>query len=140
MGSPTGWFQAQNNGWDSHFDFGVATARFAYRTATTTPNVLEVVTVAVLITAVVLVVCSVAQRQPVLMIVYGAATVAEVIGSDGIMNSKIRLLIPAFTILLPVAAWLSRIRRRNLITILAGVGIAGSWISAYGLTIWPYAI
>jgi hypothetical protein len=140
MGSPTAWFQAQNNGWDSRFDFGAATARFAYRMATTAPNLLEVVTAGVLIGAIVLVVCSVRQHQPALIIVYGAAAVAEVIGSDGIMNSKIRLLIPAFTILLPAAAWLSRIPRRNLITVLIGAGIAGSWLSAYGLTIWPYAI
>lgn len=51
-----------------------------------------------------------------------------------------RLLIPAFTILMPVAAWLSRLPRRTLVTILIGAGIAGTWIGAYGLTIWPYAV
>lgn len=88
MGSLTAWFQAQKIGWDSHFDFGAATARFVYRMATTAPNVLEVVTAAVLLGAIMLVVCSVHQHQPVLMIVYGGVAVAEVIGSDGIMNSK----------------------------------------------------
>jgi hypothetical protein len=108
--------------------------------ATTAPSVLDVATAAVLIAAGVLVVCCVRQRQPLLLVAYGAAVLAEVVGSAGIMNSRVRLLVPAFTLLLPVVAWLCRLRTSSMIAALAGITVAGSWFSAYGLTIWPYAI
>jgi hypothetical protein len=98
------------------------------------------VTAAVLIIACVLVVCSFRQGQPLLLLAYGTAAVAEVVGSADLVDSRMRLLIPAFTILLPVAAWLARLRRSGAILVLIGIAAAGSWIGAYSLTVWPHAI
>ncbi len=140
MGSLTGWFAAQNKGWGSHFDFGVTTTKFVYRIATTRPNVLEVTTAVILIAACVLVIGTIRQGQPILLLAYGAAAVAEVVGSAGIMNSKIRLLIPAFTILMPTAAWLSRRQQVTQIFTLATFTFASTWLGGYALTIWKYAI
>lgn len=140
MGSATAWFTAQEDGWNSHWDFGFETAGFVYHEVTRVTSVFLIATVAVLIAAIVLVVVSIRQHQPLLLVVYGVAVVVEVVGSAGIMNSKIRLLIPAFTILLPVAAWLARMRRAAALWTIAAVAVAGTWFSAYALTIWPHAI
>ena len=140
MGSPTAWFTAQHTGWNSHIDFGLDTARFIYRMATTAPDLYEVVTAAVIIAAVALAVASIRQHQPTILIAYGLAALAEVLASAGVMNSKIRLLIPAFTILLPAAAWLARQPRAHARWALAVLAVAGSWLGAYALTIWTHAI
>jgi hypothetical protein len=140
MGSPTAWFTLQNTVWHGHWDFGVATVQFLFRTATTPPIPFGLVTAAVLIIACVLVVHSFRQGQPLLLLAYGTAAVAEVVGSADLVDSRMRLLIPAFTILFPVAAWLARLRRSGAILVLIGIAAAGSWIGAYSLTVWPHAI
>lgn len=140
MGSPTAWFTAQRTGWDSHVDFGLGTVKFLYRMATTAPNLYEVATAVIIIAAIVLAIASIRQHQPVLLLVYGLAALAEVLGSTGVMNSRIRLLIPAFTILLPAAAWLARQPRAHVRWALVVLAVAGSWLGGYALTIWTYAI
>lgn len=140
MGSPTAWFTLENTGWRGHWDFGVATAQFLFRTVTTAPTVFGLLTAAVLVTACVLVACTFRQAQPILLLAYGTAAVAEVVGSADLVDSRMRLLIPAFTILFPAAAWLSRMRRSSTILAAIAIAAAGSWIGAYSLAIWPHAI
>jgi len=79
-------------------------------------------------------------RRPGLAFVYGAIVVAMDVGSEGLMNSKIRLLLPAFTLLLPVALGLSRRRPGTIVAVLTGVALASAWFGAYALVIWRYAI
>lgn len=140
MGSPTAWFTAQQSGWDSRWDYGATTAKYIYRMATTAPNIWEVATAGILIIACVLLAHTIRSRPPLLLVAYSAAALAEVIGSSGIMNARIRLLIPAFTILLPLAAGLTRLRKQNLLPTLIATALASSWLTAYSLTIWKYAI
>lgn len=140
MGSAFAWFTTENKDWRSHIDFGAATIRYIHMAATSAPDLMTVATAAALIAAVALLVCAFAQRQPLLLLAYGCATVAEVVGSAGLMYSRIRLLIPAFTIVLPVASWLARLRRSSAIAAIAALAIAGSWFGAYALTIWRHAI
>ncbi len=92
------------------------------------------------IAAIALAVASIRQHQPAILIAYGLAALMEVIASAGVMNSKIRLLIPAFTILLPAAAWLARQPGAHARWALAVIAVAGSWLGAYALTIWTHAI
>jgi hypothetical protein len=62
------------------------------------------------------------------------------VGSNGLMNSKIRLLLPAFTLLLPIALGLARRRPGTTTSVLVAAVAASAWFGAYALTGWPYAI
>lgn len=97
-------------------------------------------TVLVLIGGVVLLVVGVAQRLPWPLLVYGAAVLAMDVGSNGPMNSKARLLLPAFTLLLPVAIGLARRRPGTAWAMLGAATFGSAWFGAYALTGWPYAI
>ncbi len=135
-----GWFGVQQRGWDSRFDGGAATVKFSLEVLTTGRSVLEVVTVLVLIGGAVLLAVGVYQRLPWPLLVYGAAVLAMVVGSNGLMNSKARLLVPAFTLLLPLAIGLARRRPGTAWAVLGGATLASAWFGAYALTGWPYAI
>ena len=136
----TGWFAIQQQGWDSKFDGGIATVRFGVDVLSTGRSVLEVATVAILVVAVVLVVLSCRQRIGWPLIVYGTLTLAMDVGSNGLMNSKARLLVPAFTLLIPIAIGLAKRQRGTIVTVLIGVVLASAWFGAYALTGWQYAI
>lgn len=135
-----GWFAVQAQGWNSQFDGGIATVRFGLSVLATGRSVLEVTTVAILIAAIALVVVAIRLRIGWPLITYGVLVLAMDLGSNGLMNSKARLLLPAFTLLIPVAIGLSRRRRGTMITVLAGAVLASAWFGAYVLTGWQYAI
>jgi hypothetical protein len=140
MGSPGGWFTLQREGWNSRFDFGAATVKFGLEVLADGRSVLEVGTVAILLVAIGLVVVMIRQRLPWPLIVYGALVLAIDLGSNGLMNSKARLLLPAFTLLLPPAVALAKSRRGTLITALAAIVLASAWFGGYAITGWQYAI
>ena len=94
---------------------------------------LDVVTVWLMIAAVVLFVLSIRQKQPYELMLYSAFSLIQVLGSDGVMNSKGRLLIPAFTLLLPIAVFLNRERRSNAVLGIVLVGLMSCWYSAYAV-------
>jgi hypothetical protein len=56
------------------------------------------------------------------------------------MNSKARLLLPAFTLLIPIAIGLARRRTSTFVVTLSALAVASSWFGAYALTSWGYAI
>ncbi len=139
-GSLTGWFDLQERGWDSRFDGGAATLRFTLDVLASAPSVLEVATVAILVGAVVLLLVGIRMGVSWPLMVYAAGVLMMDVGSNGLMNSKARLLLPAFTLLLPAAVALSRRRPGTVAAVLGGVVVTGSWFGAYALTAWPYAI
>lgn len=139
-GELTGWFTLQRQGWNSAFDGGVATVRFAVDVLSSGRSVLEVATVAVLVAAIVLVVVSIRMRIAWPLVAYGALVLVMDLGANGLMNSKARLLLPAFTLLVPCAVGLARRRPGTVVAVLAGVVVASAWFGAYALTGWPYAI
>ncbi|MGH3796438.1 MAG: hypothetical protein ACRDSP_16285 [Pseudonocardiaceae bacterium] len=138
-----GWFALQQRGWDSRFDGGGATLRFTAEVLTSAPSVLEVTTVWLLVGALVLLVFCVLEwrRSPAWpLLAYAAVVLAMDLGSNGLMNSKARLLLPAFVLLLPVAAGLARHRTAAVVLTLAGLTAFGAWFGSYAITVWPYAI
>ena len=56
------------------------------------------------------------------------------------MNSKARLMVPAFTLLIPVALALAKRRPATIVLTLSALAVASSWFGAYALTAWGYAI
>ncbi|GAA1870723.1 glycosyltransferase family 39 protein [Pseudonocardia ailaonensis] len=143
-GSPTGWFTVQQVGWDSRFDGGAATVSFAVEALGDGRTVMEVGTVAILVGALVLLVVTAIQAKrgeyPWPLLVNSAVVLFMDIGSNGLMGSKARLLIPAFTLLVPVAAGLARRRPGTRVAVLVGCVLVSAWFGAYALTGWSYAI
>jgi hypothetical protein len=143
-GSLTGWFDLQRRGWNSKFDGGAATLAFTRDTLATGRSVLEVLTVAALAGGLVLL--AVCWRQcrreglPWPLLVYAAGVLVMDLGSNGLMNSKARLLLPAFTLLVPAALALANRRRSTAVAVLAAVTLCSAWFGGYALTGWSYAI
>ncbi|MGH3964246.1 MAG: hypothetical protein ACRDRY_13480 [Pseudonocardiaceae bacterium] len=138
-----GWFALQWQGWESRFDGGRATLRFTGKVLTTAPSVLEVTTVWLLAVALVLLVLCVLDWRGTPawpLLVYAAMVLAVNLGANGVMNSKARLLLPAFVLLLPVAIGLARRRTALVVLTLAALTAFGAWFGSYALTVWPYAI
>lgn len=143
-GSLTGWFALQQRGWDSRFDGGRATASFATTALADGRSVMEVATVGVLLGAIALLAVSVAQAvrgwMPWPLVAYSAVVLVMDVGSNGLMGSKARLLVPAFTLLLPVAVGLARRRPGTRVSVLVAAVLVSAWFGAYALADWPYAI
>src|SRR5205814_9884723 len=115
-GSLGGYFDLQQRGWDSAFDGGWSTAKFATQTLLDDKSVLETFTVWIVLAALVLLVVCVRQHMPWPLVVFGVAVLALDLGSDGLMYSKVRLMLPAFPLLLPVALGLARRRAAARVT------------------------
>ncbi|GAB3282072.1 hypothetical protein [Parasphingorhabdus pacifica] len=139
-GKLNGYFELQQRGWSSAFDGGVATTGFAIEALTTDKSVLETLTVWIVLTALVLVLLCLRARLPWPLVVFAVAVLALDLGSDGLMYSKVRLLLPAFPLLIPVAIGLARRRVSTAVCCTALAVFFGSWFGAYSLTAWQYAI
>ena len=146
-GSPTGWFTLQAVGWGSRVDGGQATLRWAGSVLASGPSIFEVGTIVTLAGAAVLLVVGLrdaaAAALPWTLYCYGAIVVAMDVGSAGVMASKARLLLPAFTLLVPVAIALAELAERHRVAalgIVVGVVLASAWFGGYAIAIWPAAI
>lgn len=139
-GQLLGWFALQQRGWESTFDGGAATARFAIEALTSSRDGPLLITIGVLAAALVLAGVGVRMRLPWPLLVYGFLVLLMDIGSNGLMNSKARLLLPAFTLLIPLAVALARRRPMTAVVSVAGVSVFSAWFGAHALTVWPYAI
>ncbi|RJQ70812.1 hypothetical protein D5S17_28565 [Pseudonocardiaceae bacterium YIM PH 21723] len=135
-----GWFVLQRDGWNSRFDFGAETWKFSLDVLASGRSVLETVTVGILIVAVVLMVIGWRQGVPWPLLAYAAGVFLMDVGSNGLMNSKARLLLPAFTLVIPVAVALARKRQQTVLLVLAAVAVASAWFGTYSIAAWGYAI
>lgn len=139
-GEWNGWFALQSAGWDSEFDGGVATVKFGLQVLGDARSVLEVTTVGFIIGALALLVVGWRRRLEWPLLVYAAGVLAMDLFSNGLMNSKARLMVPAVTLLIPVAIGLARRRTSTMVAALCGIALFGSWFGAYSITAWGYAI
>ncbi|WP_278185745.1 hypothetical protein [Lentzea alba] len=139
-GDLAGWFGVQQRGWGSKFDGGGATLEFAFEHLGNPRSELETGTVWLLVLAVVLVVYAFQRRLEWPLIVYGIGVLVMDIGSNGLMNSKARLLLPAFTLLLPLALVLARRKTSTVLTVLGLAILFSAWFGANALAVWQYAI
>ncbi|HWC21187.1 MAG TPA: mannosyltransferase family protein [Flexivirga sp.] len=140
VGTPTGWFRVQSTGWDTRFDFGAATLRYLVDTLSLNETAGDVITAWVIVATIVLIVLAFVTRLPWQVSVYGTLAASTVLLSTGLMNSRVRLLLPAFVLLTPVALALAQRSRTTQITVGAATTITSAWFGAYMLGIYPYAI
>jgi hypothetical protein len=73
------------------------------------------------------------------MTLYAGALLVLVICTAGYYHAKGRLLIPAFPLLLPVAAALARASRPHRVAILVAGALASGWYGTYLLTVWQFS-
>jgi hypothetical protein len=139
-GTPTGWFDIQRTGWGSRFDAGASLARFVGRALSTGHELYDLAVLLTLIGSLLLLVVAVRMRLPWPLLVYTAAVLITVWCSDGQVHSRVRLLIPAFPLLLPVALGLARRRTTTAVAVVVAAALASAWFGGYALTIWRYAI
>lgn len=133
-----GYFGIQKQGWHSAFDFGAATVRFLMRVAfDPEANVGYFLSALIIVGAVVVLLTSLQAafrgQLPWIVWLFGAAIIANVLLSDGIMHSRPRLLLPAYVLLFP---WVVRWRPRTAVMYV----LVSAWVSAYFLMVFPWAI
>lgn len=133
------WSAVQERGWGSVFDGGAQTVQYSAKALLHSPAVAQVGTVAVLLAAIVLAVIGVARRVEWPLPAYGLGVLALCVGSSGLMTSKARLLLPAFTLLVPVAMGLARRRGATMVLVLVGAAVVSGWYGAHSLVVWEYA-
>ncbi|MGQ0575193.1 MAG: hypothetical protein ACT4RN_13445 [Pseudonocardia sp.] len=138
-GELTGWFRVQREGWGWYLDPD-ATARYVVTILAAGERTYEITTAIVLLGALVLLALAVRERLPWPLLVYAVGVLVTVWGTEGLMNTKIRLLLPAFVLLVPVALGLARRRPATAVTVLVGVTLASAWFGAHALTVWRYGI
>ena len=106
-----GYFGMQSKGWNSTFDWGVATVDWVYSTLTEFNDIGYILSVVSIIGAPIAMLIAF-RRLPWALWVFGTGITANVLLSDGIMHSRPRLLLPALLLLLPVVLWLEKLSRR----------------------------
>jgi hypothetical protein len=139
-GSPIGWFAIQRTGWGSEFDGGASLATFVGRTLSGGHEVYDLAVLLALVASLTLLVVAVRMRLPWPLLVYTVAVLVTVWASDGQIHSRVRLLVPAFPLLVPVAVGLARRRTGTAVAVVVAVALASAWFGGYTLTIWRYAI
>lgn len=139
MGRPDGYFWVQEHRWGARFDGGVYTAEALWGYLTRRTDVAFYTCAFVLLVALVLLVVQVGERWPWPLVVYGAMLFATTAGTAGYFHSKARLLLPAFTLLLPLAAGMAKVRTRNVTLLVGGLTLASAWYGAYLILMWRYS-
>jgi hypothetical protein len=134
------WFRIQHSGWGSGFDGGWKTWTTSVEYLAQSRETLEIVTVGLIITSLVLAVICIVRRLEWPLLVYGLAVLVMDLGASGLVTSKVRLMVPAFTLLIPVAIALAKRRTSTVVVTLCGLMVASSWFGAYAITGWNFAI
>lgn len=139
-GSWTGWQDIELRGWNTEFDFGAEAVDSMVARLTGDESVFSTLTVLLLLGAVALAVVAAFTRVPWPLTLYGAGVLLLAIGTRGLPDAKIRFILPAFPVLVPIAIGLSK--RRTVTAVAAALAwvVLGAWFSAHALTAWRYAI
>jgi hypothetical protein len=139
-GRPDGWFAVQREGWGWYFDGGAATTGFLRDVLTGGERLFDVLTAVAFAASLVLLAVMARMRLPWPLLVYAVLGLATVWGTEGLMNAKLRLLVPVFVLLVPVALGLANRRTGTAVAVLAGAALGSAWFGGYALTIWPFGI
>ncbi|WP_436524239.1 hypothetical protein [Actinoplanes sp. HUAS TT8] len=136
LGRADGYFYVQNEAWKMSYDFGQFTIKTTH-TLLTKPSALALYVVAlVVLVAIALLVVLATDRAPWQLTVYSAAILAMSFFGDSYYNSKARLLIPAFPLLLPIAAGLAKGRRTVAVVVIALLTVVSAGYGVYLSLVW----
>ncbi|MFE7774090.1 mannosyltransferase family protein [Streptomyces sp. NPDC057445] len=137
VGRRDGYFAVQKL-WRNEWDGGRRTLwelrrHLAYDA---TPTLFLVVVSVVLVLSAALYVLCVADRQPLVLLVFTGVLLLVVLGSGGVFFPRARFLVPAFPLLLPVAVAVARARCAAAVLVLGGAALSSAWLGAYLLLVW----
>lgn len=140
LGRADGYFHVQNDAWRMGYDLGGYTVSTTSGLLTkSSPLALYMVVLVLLIAVTLLVAVATDRRVPWELTVYALLIVGLAFFGDSYFNSKARLLIPAFPLLLPVAAALASARRTVMVAVLTLLTLISASYGVYlGLT-WTYS-
>ncbi|MFD7257788.1 hypothetical protein [Streptomyces sp. NPDC059874] len=131
MRDPLGGYFAVQRHWGSKFDFGVGALRSAEQVLTGGHVPLATtVTVVLLAAAGLLAMLLLLDRTPLPLLAYTGILLLIAFGGAGYFESKPRFLLPAFPLLLPMAAVMARARPRTAIVV---TGVLAGLSYGYGL-------
>lgn len=139
-GSVTGWSDIEWRGWNTGFDFGKETADELTRALLLPEYPVWMLLVWITLFGAITLAALGVRRIPWPLAAYSIGVVLLVLGTAGLPAAKPRFLLPAATLLIPLALGLVKLRPRTAYLTLAVYVLVGAWISGYGLTVWRYAI
>jgi hypothetical protein len=102
-----GWAAIQRDGWNWYVDGGAATVGWVTDVLTSSDNVFLLLTVLALPASILLFGLAVRMRMPWPLLVYAGLVLSTAWGTDGLMSARVRVLLPAFVLLMPVAIGLA---------------------------------
>jgi hypothetical protein len=134
-----GWFHIQDAGWGQSWDGGRYTVDYAFDKLSE-PALFDIYVVTfVLLASVVLLVLAVLDRLPWQLLLYSGLLLVASLGGAGYYNAKARFLIPAFPLLLPVAAALARARTSKAVVVLCWLALISAYFGGYLLLVWRWS-
>jgi hypothetical protein len=129
---PLGGYFAVQRRWGSRFDFGAGAMHSAAKVLTGGSAALTTtVTVAVLAAAALLAALLVLDRVPLPLLAYTGVLMLITYGGAGFFESKPRFLLPAFPLLMPVAAAMAKARPRTAVVVTAALAGLSYGYGAY---------
>ncbi|MCL7429080.1 hypothetical protein [Streptomyces sp. YS415] len=146
-----GWVGLRTGRWDGYFavqrlwrnelDGGAGTLRWMrdLLLRDPKPHLFLVLVTGVLLASAVLFALSVADRQPLPLLVFTGVLLAIVLTSDGVYFPRARFLLPAFPLLLPLALHLTRASPRYRALTLTTAAAASAYFGAYMPLVWSSA-
>ncbi|WP_416970483.1 hypothetical protein [Streptomyces sp. 4F14] len=129
-GDPLGGYFTVQRLWGSRFDFGAGSSRFARHLLLEGDRFVFAFALVTVGAAAVLYALLLADRVPLPLLVYTGVLLLIALGGSGFFESKPRFLLPAFPLLLPLAAALARAARARpwhaavMVAALAGLSFA----------------
>ena len=140
VGRWDGWLHIQSTHWLMTFDGGVTTYEAVVnRFAQEIDALVWVLVVVTIVSAIILFVLSVMDRQPWPLLVYSGLLIITSVGAAGYLNSRARFLLPAFALLLPIATGLARTRVGRAGVIIGFLAALSAYSGGYLLLIWTYS-
>ncbi|GBQ00303.1 hypothetical protein SSP531S_17170 [Streptomyces spongiicola] len=137
LGRWDGYFAVQQR-WTNVWDGGRATLEELTRHLAydADPHLLMVLVSVVLVLATGLFLLCLADRQPLVLVVFTGVLLLVVLGSGGVYFPRARFLLPAFPLLLPVALAVARARRAAALLVLGGAVLSSAWLGGHLLLVW----
>ena len=127
-----GWFWVEKHIMHMVFDWGTSTLRVVRGTVLGSPSVADVLVVAAITTAVLLMLWSLTERIPVYLHVYTIVVVVMALTtSANWISSKPRFMLPAVLLALPVARLLAPLRNSVLVPLICVLAAATTWFGLY---------
>ncbi|MFI6330249.1 hypothetical protein ACIBBG_18355 [Micromonospora chersina] len=136
LGRLDGYFYMQKKTWLIGFDGGVYTVRTLDQVLSEPSRLAFYMSALVMAVAAMLIVLLAVHRHPLPVVVYSLVFWLVTVGTSGYFYSKGRYLVPAFTVLLPIAMALGRARRRTQVTVLTLLVLISGYYGAYLCLIW----